>query len=41
MIFWAPVTRNPIASMGHWNFEVKIWSLMEGIGMEVFKDNNC
>ena len=41
MLRWAPVSIRPIAGMGLWNFEGKIWSLMEGIGTVVSRDNNC
>jgi len=31
----------PIAGMGLWNFVVKMWSLMDGIGTIVSRDINC
>ena len=40
MLLWAPVSMRPIAGMGLWNYEGKIWSLMEGIGTVVSRDSN-
>ena len=41
MLRWAPVSIRPITGTGRWNFEGKIWSLMEGIGTVVSRDSNC
>ncbi|KAH9801878.1 hypothetical protein KPL71_001190 [Citrus sinensis] len=41
MLHWAPVSMRPIAGTSLWNFEGKIWSLMDGIGIEVLRDNIC
>ena len=34
ILLWAPVSRRPMAGIGPWNLEGKMWSLIEGIGME-------
>ncbi|KAH9686201.1 hypothetical protein KPL70_014283 [Citrus sinensis] len=39
MLRWAPVSMRPIAGMGLWNFEGKIWSLMDGMGTVVSRDS--
>jgi len=41
MLRWAPVSIRPIAGMGLWNFEGKIWSLMDGIGTVVSRESDC
>ena len=41
ILLWAPVSRSPMVGIGLWNFESKMWSFMEGIGMVVSRDKSC
>ena len=41
ILLWAPVSRSPMAGIGLWNLEGKMWSFMEGIGMVVSRDKSC
>ena len=41
ILLWAPVSRSPMAGIGLWNLEGKMWSFIEGIGMVVSRDKSC